>query len=300
MFNGSMHCRNCNNKLSLNFDFYKKYFEKHEIRCDLCQEIIDFEYEVKFLFDIYGSGHYYQLLGCNGLLNNAVILPNQPLRLDISEVIEQGRLMYISYTCVGTGGLVPVEHFGNEPMRYPRDNSIRIIYPCKFIGSDRAVGPTNINIIIWYAPKILLEDIPIMFMLDSFQSFYENNYRNMILTMQTPIEIEQNILFNYLKTNLLSFPQDMQNMTVEFTKTSYSKRQLSYLPLISKTLNMPSLDNAISSGLELLNKQRNMLVHEGRIDNNFSFDNAKECLISSFITVQYYRVIREYIFRVFH
>lgn len=126
-----------------------------------------------------------------------------------------------------------------------------------------------------------------MLLLDAFKFFFEEDYRYMIVSAHTSVEILYNKFFEkFLSDNNISKNKidDLLNVT------TYSYQLDPLLPLICKIKDYPSLNNNILEGLKNLRTDRNKLVHSGDADLSDKTKMKRE-LISAFLAFKYFNII---------
>ncbi len=215
-----------------------------------------------------------------------VLRPNEIYNLDLSKEIGEGKLLYINYT-PDSGGLFPIQMHSNTPLTHIIPTNIRLI-PHSL---RENANETQVQIFYWFAPKEVNNDLSVMLLLDAFQRFYEKNYRYMVISAQTAIEILQYKFFEgLLKSSNLS---DDRIKTFLEDKTTFSSQLFTLLPLLGKIMNFPIPNSKIFEGLKILVKNRNDIVHRGEPKKQLNEGQLKIALMGAFFILKYYKIIHK-------
>jgi len=281
-------CDKCESPLEISDASFEAFFHSRDIICTNCKQRIDLWDALKMQFDslFVSFGWHYSLLGCQGRVIKIVLKPNEIYNLDLSREIGEGKLLYINYTPDG-GGLFPTQIHSNTPLTHIIPTKISLFpRPLKENASE-----TQVHVLYWFAPKEIKDDLSVMLLLDAFQRFYEKNYRYMVISAQTAIEILQYKLFERLfelgdlsKDRIKTFLED---------KATFSSQLFTLLPLLGKIMNFPIPNSKIFEGLKILVKTRNDVIHRGKPRKQLDEDQMKIALMSAFFTLKYYKIIHK-------
>ena len=268
---------------------YKKYFCGEKISCSWCKSEIDFWEGLKHLTGFGRDfGQHFTLLGCIEGQVEFVLKPKQRFELDMSKIIGDGKLLYINYGIFSSTEhyLYPLEWNSQIPTRDIRSNKIMII-PYSFFRDD--AEETTIQAHYCYAPKEVLEDLPTSLLLDSFQHFYDKNYKYMIISAQTAIEIMQ---YNF-------FEDDLKKCEISHTKIkellqekiTFAPQLFTVLKWMAKSRHFPLPPEKVLSNMKKLINSRNGLMHTGKIKSEWTFNDYQDMLLSAFLMYKYYQIV---------
>lgn len=279
-------CSNCHSVLNLNDSLFKLYFNSKDISCPNCSvklDLWDIFIEKLSSPNIAFAGHY-SLLGCVRDVSTFSISPNESIKVDLTEDVGDGDLLFVNFNV-----------FGDKPT-FPMTN---VSIPQNFLFKHKTIflkgmplneesSETQITVHYWFAPENIKGDLANMLLLDAFKFFLEENYRYMVISAHSAIEILQYKFFeNFLKEHNVS-----KNKTENFLKdaATYSYQLDPLLPLITKIKEYPMFDDKILEGLKNLRKDRNNLVHRGQTDIS-DITKLKKELISAFFAFKYFKII---------
>lgn len=283
-------CPNCNVDLDLKDSFFEAYFNSENIVCPLCKNRIDL-WEIfvgKLIPPILSFAGHYSLLGCVNNTINKSIITNQKFDLDLTEEIGDGELLYVNITPgvdEGKPNLPWVSFQSVFPINwFYRNKKIHI----EGIPLEPNSVETNWNIYYWFAPKEIKDDLSNMLLLDAFRSFYDENYRNMIISAHSSVEI----LYYQFFEKLLTENDIHRDKIGNFLKNAatYGYQLSTLLPLISKIEGFPLLNDKILEGLKNLKDARNDLLHRGITDTSDEVMLKRE-LISAFFAFKYFKIV---------
>ena len=263
-----IYCPECSHALEIEDRHFELYFNSQEIICSDCKASFDLWKAVKKQVDELATsfGWHYGLLGCIGTADKILLKPNKIYILDLSREIGEGELLYINYTPT-KGGLFPIQIHSNTPITHIKPKIIHL-FPCPL--KDDAIE-TDVQIFYWFATKEIVEDLSSMLLLEAFQRFYEKNYRYMLVSAQTSIEILQYKFFEKL-LNLESKYKIKKERISEFLeqRATYSTQLFTLLPFVANITDIPiwKIDSPIHEGLKILGKGRNDVAHRGMLNYN--------------------------------
>ncbi len=302
-------CPDCGKYLDLSSDrVLIEYFENGKVVCpysDCKQNLKLFELLLGML-DEHSAlfGMHYELLGCKHYTVCPIIKTNQYYNLDLKEEIGNGKLVNVISINPREPqiGNIPVI---SAPSIYPRDllfeNNELSIYGLPIEGGE----DTKYLISFIFAPEEVTEDLSNMLLLDAFRFYAEEDYRNMVLSANTAVEILFNKFFNNLLCDSNSLKNEEGNISSDnkdrikgFLKNgaTYGYKLYPFFPFISEIREFPGLNRKISKKLDNLKDKRNRLIHEGKPDlkNEEGLKNReeiKEELIAAFLTFKYFKLI---------
>lgn len=282
-------CPECNSVLNMNDNLFMSYFNSVKLTCPQCKKSIDLWKIFMKQLDppVISFASHYSLLGCVNNRTKILIKPNELFKLDLSNEIGEGELLYINYTPC-SGETFPIETHSNVPISHLKVKN-KLIYGQPINENSKE---TEVNVYYWFAPEKLKDDLSNMLLLDAFKFFFEGDYRYMIISAHSSVEI---ILSKFIKKILTEHSISEKN-SKEFTKSIGTKYQLdTLLPLICNLLNFPILDTKIVGGLKDLRADRNRLIHTGETDILDKTKLKKE-LISAFFAFRYFKLLNEIIF----
>ncbi len=150
-----------------------------------------------------------------------------------------------------------------------------------------------------YAPEYVQNDLSNKLLLEAFKFYFEEDYRNMILSANTAVEILFNKFFNNLLFDSNSLKNEEGNVSRDnkdriegFLKNgaTYGYKLYPFFPLISEIREFPGLNRKISKKLDNLKDKRNSLIHDGNADL-INEEEIKEELIAAFLTFKYFKLI---------
>lgn len=264
------------------------FFKSEEILCPFCQKPLNLWIVFKSLLGEQVFGHHYSLLGCKGKFREIKLKPNETFILDLSDDIGDGDLLYINYT-PGPGGVQPIELHSNTPLPHIRQKTI-YLYGRPL---DNDASETGINCFYWFAPDILSDDLGMRLLLDAFKRYYEDNYRYMVISAFTAVEIAQYGFFSGLLTSSkISYSKKVEPFLTKNATFSSQLRVL--LPFLADKMKFPMLPTEVYDGLENLRKDRNDLVHRGKPKKGLESQRIKNELVGALFAFKYYKLmIRE-------
>lgn len=282
-------CPNCSTVLEHLDIHFKNYFNSDRDVCNSCHTPINlFEELINTLDGAWKAfGWHYSMLGCVGGFEVINVKKGQQTNIDLTDKIKGGRLLYTNYTPLGEG-LFPNEVHGNTPKPHIKRSRFSV-YP---IPVEGAGDECEVQFLYWFAPEDIVNDLSSELMLDAFEKYYEGNYRHMVISARTSIEILQQRFITRVfedceisKDNLEPFLKD---------KATYSSQLKILLPVLAKIMNFPDIDTNIRDGLICLTKNRNSLVHNGTLKSGYDdVQKLKKALLSAFFTFKYFKVIHK-------
>lgn len=279
-------CDNCNAILTLEEDAFLNYFKSSSFTCAVCNNEIDF---YQLLIKQIASpqklfGWHYSLIGCIGESKTIILKPTKLFKLDLSETIQDGELLHISYT-PRTLDLFPIQQHGNIPMPHMKQKIFSLI-PYEL---NKNPADTEIQIFFWYAPKEVIQDLPTTLLLDAFIRYYEDSFRHMIISAQTSIEILSNRFFDcQLRTNNIG--KDRRTAFLE-EKATFSVQVFTLLPWIASVMKFPIPEERVITSFKWLVEDRNKIVHTGIPKKDFNEERLQKELISAFILFRYFKIL---------
>lgn len=214
---------------------------------------------------------HYLALGCNVVMDSFTLYPNIINELDLSNKINGGKLIFISYTPVN-GKLRPIELHGNCPEK-------NISNPHKFFipyaENIQDSQPTVINYIYVYAPKELLNDIFFSQFLDVFADFSNRDFTTAVFKLQ--------IICEYTLKKFIA---------IYNPKTSYKNysNRLKALPEILAELGSISCPDFIIDELNAMRITRNQIIHDGGI-KTISEQEMIHWIVASLLFYKYFKIV---------
>ena len=223
-------------------------------------------------------------MGCENNYVEIIIQPNKIYNLDLSEEIGEGKLLYVCYTPIGDGGVFPVEMHSNVPMKHVRSNIIQLLPHA--IKTDAT--ETKVAVSYWFAPRVVYDDISVVLLLDGFKAYYENDYRHMLVSVQTCIEkLLYELLEKIFKTSGISSKR-VNDLLKD--KATFSTQLFTLLPFLVDILKIPSFSQEIVDGLRILNAERNHVIHQGKLSKDLKQDEMKKAILGSFFAYKYFKI----------
>lgn len=278
-------CEQCNAVLNFTDNLFISFFLSEDTKCPICQN----EHNIWKLFknsldqSIFGS--HYSLLGCIGKIKKIHLKPNENCNLDLSNEIGDGELLFINYTPF-KGGVFPIETHSNIPEPHIRRTNIHL----HGYTLDENASETEISCFYWFAPAEIKDDLGMRLILDAFQRYYEKNYRYMVISAFTAVEISQYHFFaELLKSSGISYSNKIEPFLTHNATFSSQLRVL--LPFLAEEMKFPMLNKPIYDGIENLRKDRNDVVHKGEPKKGWEQERLKNELISALFAYKYYKLI---------
>ena len=148
---------------------------------------------------------------------------------------------------------------------------------------------TEIQIMYWFAPKEVYDDLSTMLLLDAFQKVQEKEYRHMAISAQSAIEI---LVYSFFEKQFQTI--ELNNNKIEVflsNRATYSSQIFTLLPLLAKKEGFPFLGKEIIESLKTLNRYRNHMIHSGETTMRLTDTEFKKLVISAFFAVKYFKVI---------
>lgn len=287
IINKSIYCQECGHGLIEEDKYFKAFFQSEEIKCPECDITLDLWKMIERSFDetLVKFGWHYGSLECKGVFRKITLKPNEIFELDLSKEIGDGELLYINYT-PSRGGLSPTQMHGNTPFPNIKPKKI-FIYPRPV---EKNATETEVQLLYWFAPENVVNDLSIMLLLDAFQRYYDKNYRYMFISAQTSIEILQSeFLEGLLKANGVPGDKTERFLTESVT---FSTQLKTFVPFLANIMKFPNwqTNNQIRKGLSILIDKRNDLVHRGK--TKYPSDKLTlKALMSAFFVFKYYKSI---------
>lgn len=278
-------CEKCRRAINFNDNLFKLFFLSETVNCPICKENIPIFKTFKNSLDS-GAGFHYSLIGCIGKAKKFNIKTNEIYTLYLSKEIEAGELLYISYTPTNHGHVQPIEIHFNIPPRNIWQNSVRLYG----LPMAEEASETEVTCFYWFAPAKLKDDLGMKLLLDAFQRYHEQNYRYMVISAFTSVEIAQYYFFSELfKSTGLSYSKKIEPFLTH--NASFSSQLRVLLPFLAEKMKFPMLNKLIYDGLENLRKDRNDVVHKGEPEQGWDEEKVKTELISALFAYKYYKLM---------
>lgn len=275
-------CPHCNHLLEFHDAAFILYFNSKDTICPKCNNNLNLWSIFLNTLDWCDFGMHYALLGCQSKMYKIAIKPNEYTTLDLRKDIGNGDLLYVNLTVEGGDkAIVPMYNINSQLY----NDKLTVLYGAP-LNEDSI--ESKANVFYWYAPEEIKEDLANMLLLDAFKFYNERNYRYMIISAHSAVEIMQYKFFEKLLNE-----NDISNgKTKEFLKgaATYSLQLDPLLPLMSKIMDFTMFDNKICENLKSLAKDRNNLIHRGKTDIS-DMTKLKEELISAFFAFKYFKII---------
>ncbi|MBL7074611.1 hypothetical protein ISS37_05155 [candidate division KSB1 bacterium] len=287
-FRNNIFCKECHSVLKIEDLTFQAYFHSDEITCAYCKQKLDLWDCLKTQIDhiLVSFGWHYGLLGCKGRNIKILLKPNELHKLDLSKEIGDGELLHINYTPT-SGDLFPIQMHSNKPITHLMPKVINLIpYAVKENPSN-----TEVNIFYWFAAKEVKEDLSTMLLLDAFRRFYEENYRHMLVSAQTSIEILQYKFLNELLKSTKICEERIKSF-LEY-KATFSVQLFTLMPFLSKIMKFPIPAPQVIKGFKNLVDDRNDVIHRGIPEKVWNKNRLQNELLSAFILFKYFRIIHK-------
>jgi hypothetical protein len=285
-FKNLMVCPGCGSALQFTDLDFENYFNSKTNFCTGCKKELDFWDVVERQLEFKALGWHYSLLGCEGRISEILLTPGKIYELDLSKEIGEGRLLYINYTPQG-GGLFPIQLHSNTPITHIMFSKIHL-YP---MPARENPEETKIIIVYWFSPKDVSDDLSNVLLVDAFQRYYEENYRYMVISAQTSIEILQyRFLEGLLKSSNISNKRIKPFLEEQVT---FSKQLFTLLPFLASIMKFPPLNSQILEGLHILVNRRNDVVHHGVPETPWDKKEMIKALMGAFYTFKYYKALHK-------
>jgi len=230
-------------------------------------------------------GWHYGILGCLEGRKRIELESNGEYTWDFSEDIDDGKLLGLWLFSFESDKIQPLIIHGNV-LQHPLKSNKISIYGRSLDSSSKSI---KLELKYVYAPKEVLDDLGIMLLLDAFRFFQEKNYRYMIISAHTSVEI---ILNEFIENSLIDNGVSRgkaENLLSQ--AATYSHQLKALLPFVTQIRGLPKLNKRIYDSLEHLRKDRNALIHEGEVDMG-NFERLRDELISAFLAHQYFRIYK--------
>lgn len=214
-----------------------------------------------------------------------ILLKHDENTLDLSTIIGEGELVYINYSWAGHPHYILTQ----EPLVRINKNKI-MLFPSIMTENLKEV---EIGVYLWFAPKEMLDDLSTMLLLDAFQKYYDRNYRYMLISAQTSVEVLQHKFLNkLLKENKIS------NERIEDfleNKAPFSTQLFTLLPFLANIMDFPiwKKGSQIEEGLKILRDNRNDVVHRGKLERQLNDDKLQKALLGAFFALKYFKIIHK-------
>lgn len=288
-------CPKCRLVNNLTDNEFAQYFYSKDIMCKQpgCGKIDLWESIKTILGDLSHFGQHYNLLGCKGDYIEFLLKPNEIYDLDLRERIGKGKILNINY---GSAAINEGQDFGGlGPLRLVSSHMEGVndfipnyiqFYPNSYADNT---NETMAYINVWYATEEIIDDLPIMIILDAFKKYYEKSYRHMIISAQTSLEIlTSSACENFMLSNGVS-----KNRTESFLQdnATFSPQLFTLIPLFANIMKIPPLNNKTIEGLTNLRKLRNRFVHDGQVEKDIDHNTARDIMISTLLAFKYLRLI---------
>lgn len=285
LFKNNFPCPNCKGLINFNDGLFSTYFLPIETICPHC----NFKQDIWKIFkdlckEQHIFGFHYGLLGCEGKTKKITLEKNKTYELDLSDEIGEGELLFINYTS-DSGGLHPIEVHNNTPQQHIKPKKIYLYgRPLR----DDAKN-TEVTILYWHSTSEIKDNIGMILLLDAFKRYYEKNYRYMIISASTAVEIAQTRFFlELLKSSGLS-AQKIKQFLIQ--NATFSSQLKILLPFLADKMEFPMLKKEVYDALLNLRTDRNDVVHEGVPKNGWKDERIEDELISALFAFKYYEMV---------
>ncbi|CEL24401.1 hypothetical protein MB9_0758 [Methanobacterium formicicum] len=286
VMNHGFQCPDCKTLISYNDELFINFFKSNLVNCVYCQKQLNIWKIFKDFVNHSVFGEHYTLLGCRYRFKEININPLEKFTLDLTEEVGDGYLLFINYNSY-FGGVFPAEFIKIIPPSSILPKRIEL-YGC-IPDKDKPVTETRVRIFYCYAPSQVIDDLSMRLILDAFQKYYENNYRHMVISASTAVEIAQHNFFSkILKTDRVS---DDKIKTFLKDNATFSSQLKVLLPTLADKMKFPMLNEQIKNDLINLRKDRDYLVHKGELKKDWDVDKIKNELISSLFAIKYYKLV---------
>lgn len=290
IFKNHFPCPECRAVLNFKEEMFDDYFHSKDVICPICGINLDilniFKVQCK---EGHIFGFHYSLLGCVGRTKKITLKPLETFDLDLSDVIRDGELLFISYTPYGNCELHPIEVHTNIPEPHIRRKKI-LLYGRPL---SKDAKETEIDILYWYSLSDIKDDIGMTLILDAFQRYYEKNYRYMVISASTAVEVAQTRFFTELLKSSEIGARKIESFLTQ--QATFSPQLKVLLPLLADKLKFPKMKTEIYDGLLNLRDDRNDVVHEGIPENGWKEERIETELISALFAFKYYRMVSKII-----
>jgi hypothetical protein len=275
---------NCRAILDITDEIFKLYFNSKTFKCPSCQTDLNL-WEVGLKqFELSVFGWHYSLLGCQTNFIEIILKPNEIYTLDLSKTVGEGKILYINYS-PSSNGLTPLQMHLNVPNMHFIPKRIHL-YPRPL---RKNCKETKTQIMYWFAPKEVYDNLSIMLMLDAFQKVYQEEYRHMAISAQSAIEI---LIYRFFEEQFKSIKlKDDRIEDFLSNRATYSPQLFTLLPLLAKKEGFPFLQKEIIESLTTLNKYRNNMIHQGKTKMQLNDSDFIKMVLSAFFAVKYFKII---------
>ncbi|QQK76869.1 hypothetical protein HUG15_15720 [Salicibibacter cibarius] len=275
-------CKKCWEMYDFQEGIFYKFFYGDRLGCPYCLNDFDVYKEITHAFNYYSLGQHYSLIGCRSNFKQIDLTPGKPYELDLTDDIGKGKLVYINYTPLGMG-VLPIEIHGNSPRKPFGSNQITL-YPADFIGEATIA---KANVLYWYVPDHLVNDISVMLMVDAFEKYYEGSFKHSIVSAQSSLEVS---LSTFLKGTI---PKTLNTEIDKLykKKNTFNHRYNIVLPNLIQLLQLPSIGEFIDKKVNELRDIRNEIIHEGDSETELDEGTLRDMLIGVFLAFKYFKVI---------
>ncbi|TMS41012.1 MAG: hypothetical protein FGO69_09640 [Methanobacterium sp.] len=283
-------CPECDGTIYLNDQFFELYFNDKKTYCPICKKQIDLWniFIGKLGPRILALAGHYSILGCIRKEITIIVYPDSTSMLNLIEYspeLEDGELLFIYFEPKIINKTL-ISPYINAPLIYPKDLFFKFknipIYIPPYLGKEKI----ELNIVYWFAPKEINEDLSNILLLDAFKFFIEKRFDYAIISAHSSVEILYNKFFEELLANHNFSNTDIKNFLNANSANQFEK----LLPFVSKITHHPQLNFNISSGLTKLRQYRNKIIHNGKI-NNIDEDELKKGLMSAFLIFKFIEII---------
>lgn len=214
-------------------------------------------------------GFHYMLLDCKILFKQIALYPDEMYKLDLTDRISDGKLLYINYTAQNAG-CIPTEIHGNCPMGHEY-SKVKTLFPIPI--NNVPQQKTKVSILYVYASADQWNNPILHELINAFDSMTKLNYVSFITQLQKACELALRN-FNSKHNN---------NFSTYFKKLHDLPKQLS-------EYNLPPMPNVILETLDEIRKLRNIATHEGTLDN-ITKDKVKKFAMYSFLFCKYFEIM---------
>lgn len=259
--------------------FFKIYFSGY------MTERIDMLIKLLFLnTPLYHFGLHYSVLGCKCELKTILLKPNEKHILDLSNIVKDGKVIFINYT-PGSGGLAPIQMHGNTPFTnfIP---SVISLYSIPLV--DNNPRDTSVSVLYWYCSKELSADVAANSLIKGFDAFRLQDYNNMVVNLHMGIEF---LLTRCIEQIIKEYNISTENINIHKLRSSFSKKMIKAFPYIVslKKVEMPSSE--ILTSFKEVTDARNDIAHKGKLQVIITESKARIMVSNTFLLYKYIKIM---------
>lgn len=280
-------CPECHVVQELDDSIFETYFKEKNWKCPNCGKNLSDILLANLNRTHVTFGLHYGLLGCINEILEINLQPNEFFDLDLNNKIKYGELLYINVSGVGKN---PVRPMVSTNLLSGNYNYKRVVIYGK-PNNPKKPSEGYIQVMYWYAPEEIKNDLSNMLLLDAFKFFFEGNYRYMIISANSAVEILLSKFLNKIIDEKEILSKSKKDDFLKKNMIDYRDRLDILLPLFSKILGFPELNDPIYEGLKNLNSDRNKLIHSG--ETPLETKRLKRELISAFLAFKYFKIIHK-------